>query len=361
MIAIIGFSDLHVMQFLYKYTSILDDVGVEYDVIYWNRSGVEFDNSFKGNYIAYQKEMNTYKPFHKKILSFFGYRNMVKKVLKSNKYDKVIVLTSQTAVALYDILTSKYKGKYIYDYRDITKELSFPLYKKVIIKLFNNAEYVMISSMGFLDKLKIKPSDKFIMAHNTRDDFAKIYKCKDKQSYDKIRIVYWGMVRQVKYIKNICDIFANDDRFELVFHGEGYIQELINYCTDRGYNNIKFTGKYLLNQIPSFIKTTDILNCIYENDEKTKPTLAVKFYDAIKYELPMLVNKNSYLDKYTEDVPSVMSIDIFSEDVKDSIYNWYKEIEHKKIHEDYAVLRDRIINDDLVFKNTLLKFIYNDN
>ena len=36
-ICLIAFHDLYLMQFLYKYTEILDANGIKYDVIYWER------------------------------------------------------------------------------------------------------------------------------------------------------------------------------------------------------------------------------------------------------------------------------------------------------------------------------------
>ncbi len=36
-ICLIAFHDLYLMQFLYKYTEILDENEIEYDVVYWER------------------------------------------------------------------------------------------------------------------------------------------------------------------------------------------------------------------------------------------------------------------------------------------------------------------------------------
>ena len=63
---IVGFCNLNIMQYLYKYTNILDEENVEYDVIYWNRLGIEEEVNFKGNLIRYDVQMNTYQPFYKK-------------------------------------------------------------------------------------------------------------------------------------------------------------------------------------------------------------------------------------------------------------------------------------------------------
>ena len=45
-LAIVGFHNLHLMQFLYKYTDIFDKHGIDYDVIYWDR---DMDSTIKYN------------------------------------------------------------------------------------------------------------------------------------------------------------------------------------------------------------------------------------------------------------------------------------------------------------------------
>ena len=52
-IAIVGFHNLHLMQFLYKYTEILDRHNVEYDVLYWERDEVKYPIKFNGTPIKY--------------------------------------------------------------------------------------------------------------------------------------------------------------------------------------------------------------------------------------------------------------------------------------------------------------------
>lgn len=47
-IGIIGFFNLNIMQYVYKYTNVLDQAGAEYDVIYWNRLGIKEANNFSG-------------------------------------------------------------------------------------------------------------------------------------------------------------------------------------------------------------------------------------------------------------------------------------------------------------------------
>lgn len=60
-IAIVGFHNLHLMQFLYKYTEILDRHNVEYDVLYWERDEVKYPIKFNGTPIKYSKELKIWE------------------------------------------------------------------------------------------------------------------------------------------------------------------------------------------------------------------------------------------------------------------------------------------------------------
>ncbi len=60
MIGIIGFNDLHLLQFLYKYTNVLDNHNItDYEVIFWNRSAVDYKKNFGGRAVSYNVPLNT--------------------------------------------------------------------------------------------------------------------------------------------------------------------------------------------------------------------------------------------------------------------------------------------------------------
>ena len=67
MIGIIGFANLRIMQYLKKYTDILDAENIEYEVVYWNRDGEKETVDFKGTIVPFEYVMNTHQPFCKKI------------------------------------------------------------------------------------------------------------------------------------------------------------------------------------------------------------------------------------------------------------------------------------------------------
>jgi len=346
------------MQYLLKYTSILDEQGIDYDVIYWNRSGADEPVNFNGNPVPFKQRMNTYQPFHKKILGFIKYSLFLRRQISKKKYDKLIVLTTQTAIPLFDLLTCKYKNKFVYDYRDITKENKFGFYAAMVKKLIKSSAYTMISSKGFLPQIGVEDAPNIITAHNTREPISSDGYNVCVSGDDPIRLVFWGMVRQVEHNKKICDAFGNDPRFTLTYHGEGFYKELDAYCKEKGYSNVFFTGRYDLQDLPGFIETTDVLHCIYENDTTQKNAMPVKPYDAIRYRLPMAISEGSYLEKFFQDCNGIFSVDIISLTlVPDKLYKWYKSLNGEQVETDFATIQNRINNDDVLFKDKFINFI----
>ena len=288
-IAIVGFHNLHLMQFLYKYTDIFDKNNISYDVLYWDR---DMDSNlkckaFKGNSISYRYKMSNYQPKAKKIHGFVGCMRYFCKIIKKNKYDHIILLTTQTALPLYMLSRTVRKSKFVFDYRDLTYEKN-SICRRIIKGIIEKSEFTAISSMGF--KKVLGESNKFVMSHNVSN--LKM-ECLPKKRSRNIRVVFWGMIRQIEWNKKICDLFGNVPGIELCYCGEGNTEELKKHCEK--YHNIVFIGRYTVDQIPSFVEQTDVLLNLYENDEQQKPAMTVKLYDGIRYGLPMLISKGSYI------------------------------------------------------------------
>lgn len=350
MIGILCFNSLRYAQYVYKYTDILDSNSIPYELVYWNREG---DSIPKGsNWIGYKERLNTFQPFYRKIIAFLRYIDFLKKRIAEKKYDRLIVLTSQTSVSLYRTLIRKYKGKYIYDYRDVTYE-NFFLYKLIVRKLIRNSCFTAISSNGFLHNGYFSKKDgSFVISHNTR-----VFEKKElnHNKNNRIRVVYWGMVRQVEYNKKICDYFANKTNIDLIYHGAGFHKELAAYCSEKKYKNIVFTGAYSLEEISSFVKETDFILNTYENDKVQQSAMTVKFYDSIMYGIPMIVTKGSYMSKLVNKEGLGVNINLdqpfedFLREISSFDYNLYS-INVDKIY-------NRIKREDSFFEMELLKFV----
>ena len=361
MIGIVGFNDLHLLQFLYKYTNILDKHGItDYEVIFWNRSAINWRKNFDGEALAYSVPLNTYLPFHRKICAFWGYTKFLNRIIKSKKYDRLIILTTQSAIPLYNRLIKKYRNRFIYDYRDITKETVSKVYLSMVKKLIKASNCTMMSSLGFLEELNLFQDENIILAHNTQEMCSHSEYVPSINEKDPIRISFWGMIRQPELNCTICDIFGNDPRFILTYHGEGMYKEIQDHCEKMGYTNIYFTGRYTMDQIPLFAENTDIIHCLYEyrNDVRMKSALQVKLYDAIKYRKPLLLYKNSYVSNYVNDDTLALSLDVEGQKtMADEVYNWYRSLQMDIMEKKFSFLEQKVYQDDLIFENRLLKFV----
>ncbi|WP_293831571.1 hypothetical protein [uncultured Phascolarctobacterium sp.] len=356
-IGVLGFFQLRTMQYLTKYTDILDELNIDYDVIHWSRSNDDIAPSFKGRHIVFNYEMVTEQPFYKKIGGFLKYAYFMRKTIKTNNYDKLIILTTQTAIPLFDILLQKYKRKYLYAYYDITKELNSDIYKYIVKILLKKASLVTMSSLGFLKVLGIKRLNNVILAHNTQSSYGNDNYSMNINYGLPIKIAYWGFIRQVEFNKKLCDMFGNNNKFEIYFHGGGLFEILKKYCLIQGYKNIFFTGRYDRKDIAYFVKNTDILNCIYDNDNEMQPALQVKIYDAIGYKLPMLVSADSYASSFCENISSVKAINLSDANITEEIYKWYISLDVQKGDSDYSLLKKQIDNDEDIFKNSIMNFV----
>lgn len=350
-ICLIAFHDLYLMQFLYKYTEILDANNIEYDVIYWEREReTGYVRPMKGTRISFQYETSYYGSKLGKVAGYLKYIAFVRKVLKENNYKKAILFTTQAALPMY-LFSRRIRKKirYIYDYRDITYENNV-LLKKVIQKIIKKSYFTSISSCGF--EKKLGESNKFVMAHNISEKL--VYMPVHKTTAAKIRIVYWGMVRQVEFNKKVIQFFGNDPRFELVYHGAGYVDDLEDFCQQNGYSNVTFTGKYTTNEISCFADNTDILLNMYENDYQQQLATTVKLYDGMRYGLPMLITQGSYMAELMKNQNYVLAIDLVTDSL-DMVFNWYSNLE--AVSDAYRNEINNINTEDEVFRTRLLEFV----
>ncbi len=351
-IAIVGFHNLHLMQFLYKYTEILDRHNVEYDVLYWERDEVQYPIKFKGTPIKYSYITSNYTPKWKKVLGFLKCSHFFINQIKKNKYEKIILLTTQTAIALSPLVLARYREKFVFDFRDLTME-KLPPYKAVEMQLIKNAAFVSISSPGFIDFLSSEGD--YVLSHNCKN--LTVNK-KDISKDAPIKITFWGMVRQEAFQKRICDKFGNDDRFVISYHGEGCTEQLAEYCQEKGYNNVCFTGRYYPEDIERFVVDTDILLNLYENEGKQEHALTVKLYDGVRYQLPMLVAKDSFMEQYLKDYHFAMAIDLEHANL-DEIIEWYSQLREDVLNLEFKHFSEQIILDDEIFESKLMKFVGN--
>ena len=121
MIGIIIVGEIDLSPFSKKYISEMEARNIPYEIIHWNRSGNyrEYDKK----HLTYFEQVDRYGSLIKKVRPFYNFRKFAKRLIKEHKYEKLVILTTQTAIILFDVVLSrKYRNRFFFDYRDTSYE-----------------------------------------------------------------------------------------------------------------------------------------------------------------------------------------------------------------------------------------------
>ena len=296
-ILFVGAFDECFHPYMLIYDDILGRLNIRASFIFWNRNNFYDLSRYKNLDISFfDYQMNTYKSAFKKINGYLKYKKFVVKKIKTENYDKVVVLTTQMAIMILNILKRKYKNKFIFDFRDETYERKSRFFKHCVSEIINASFFTVISSPGFKKIFNNKFDNKMVLCHNIKPDFFD--KCEIKKvPSKKIRFSFWGMIRQIDYFKKVIKCINSNDS-EIHFYGEGYTNDLKKFILENKINNVYIHGKYTQKDILNFVENTDFLINAYSNKGIQEYSLTVKMYEGIKFGLPIIVQKNSFMDMY---------------------------------------------------------------
>ena len=346
MTAIILYGSFELAPYAKLYMKILDGAGEKYHLIGWKR---ETQTTYSGENV-YVYEGKTAKRFSSvlhKIGPSFGYRHFVKKLIRKNKYDKLIILTTQTAVILADVLLGKYKNRYIFDYRDKSYEYIKPYGFLVNLFVKNSAE-TAVSSPWFKDNLT--KNKEYILVHNFQNDFLKYTKneCAKKEKDQKIIIGYVGALRAYGYHKRLIDIFADDKRFEFYTYGCGDDTERLKEYAGN-YNNIYVCGAYNECDKSRIIDTFDMMIYNYPYNYVNDGAVANKYYDSLIMKKFMFVNPKTRLGKFIDDNNLGVGVSEDGSNISNVIYNAYFKTDAQKFSKTCDYYIEKYISEDTAF------------
>ncbi len=326
-ILIIGFAKIKYMPYLDLYLENLDRVKNDIHLVYWNRDLKEeclekTDGITLHEFVSYQEDDVAKLS---KLENFKKFRDYAVSVLKEG-FDFVIALHSLPGVLLSKELVSDYKNKYIFDYRDFTYENFLP-YKSVIHTLVKNSYKTFVSSDAF--RAFLPDNKKIHTSHNASQRDLENEKNLKKNESEKIRIAFWGFIREEKTNLQIIKKLANDERFELHYYGrEQEICKKLKDYTRENAANVYFHGEYNPEQINDFVKNTDLIHNIYGGSNMN---LAVsnKYYDGLIYRIPQLVMKGTYMSVLVNNTGIGQAINLADDDFADKIFDYFKSLDRK--------------------------------
>lgn len=310
--------NVYLTPYLKFYTSLLDECNIKYDIVFWDKNNNE--KIAKDNYFRFCYKTNGKL---KKIFGYIKYKKYIQKIEKKEQYNIVISLHTIIAFLIYKMLLKKYKKKYIYDVRDYSHENIF-IYRAIQKKIVKNSLINIISSEGY--KTFLPKGYKYYVTHNIPIGDYSRYKQMENSNKDVIEISYIGLIRFMEQNKKIISFFKNDKRFHINFIGTN-ANKLKEFCDENNIKNVNLIDTFKPKLTMNFYETTDVIMNLYGNKTKLLDyAISNKlYYSAILYK-PILVCRDTYMEKITQKYKIGFTMDLKSETEKDKLYEFIKQL-----------------------------------
>lgn len=351
-IALILAGNIWSSPYLQIYTEILNKEKVKYDVISWNRDGYDIEYG-----IQYEYRLENSQRMVQKIIPFLRYASFVKKVVKKNKYSKLIVFNPQLAIFLSSFLIKNYKGRYVLDYRDLSIEQN-PFLRGIYKRTLNYSVGNVISSPWFK---KYLPPSKYYLCHNF--DIEKVKQVIEDNKIIQLNnnglILTIGSIAYFSISAKLIDSLANDDYYKLYFVGKGDSSKLLeDYSKSNQIKNVSFHGYYKKDNESYFVKDAMFINILIPRNSARDAALSNRFYNALIYKKPMIVNvgniQSEYIEKYQLGV-SIETCDNLRQKLSQFIDSFDVELFNKNCND----LLKNFLNDFFEFRKMIVNFATN--
>ena len=357
-VAILGIQNIKHMTLISLYTDYFEKRGIDYDVIYIDKYGIDEDIGAKNIY-----KLNTTKKIYSsvigKAIKTINFISYAKKILSRNKYDFVVVWREQTAAMFATYLRKNYKGMYSVNIRDLWNKNNFFI-TKAVGKAVNNSYFNTVSSEGFISEI---PRASYLMVHSVNDSLVKnpclnvVWKEKEP-----IVVTYIGTVRFYDYLFELISILANDQRFELRFIGQGS-DVILNYVNQNKINNVKCVGAFKPEDTMKLLTGTHIINCAFgAHNDAEKRLIPIRYYYALYTNCMVLTTEGTWLSKEAQktgigiNVPGEFNCEC---DLPNYIFETYKN-NYKKIGIGIDAYKKEILQSHKLLEEKLDTFFENE-
>lgn len=336
MVGIVYIQDIRYCPYLERYATALEAENIPYECIWWERWSEtkplpSYVERAAGRHIFGKHSEMARHPLSK-LTDFAAFGRFASQIIKKQNYDKLIVLTTMSGMVLYNLLTSTYKDRYIFDIRDRSYE-GVPPYRKLEADIIDASKFTCISSEGFLEFLpRERPyviSDNFL--YNDIESARGIV-FKKKPIGEPLHLAYLGFIRYFDENRKILDKLIDDERFVLDYHGLGAdYDKLVDYQQKSGSKRLNVTGYFDLRvDKKALCESADIINNFYPHTlEIQRLATTNKAYDGMIYRRPQLVSKHTFSEKLVERWGIGCALDISDPKFADQLYDYYHSLNEK--------------------------------
>lgn len=332
------------------YARLFDRNDIDYDIISFNRKLDKEDTKYHFDY-----GLSNGSGALKKLIANLKYCSYVKKVLKNEQYDRLVIFSSQVGLGLLGYLLRYYKGKYIFDYRDISVEqhLMYP-FKELLGHSFMN----VVSSPGFLRVLPHK--FKYEICHNLNVSIAE--NAIDENinggwTIGNKHIITIGGIRDYEANINVIDAIKGKDGYSLSFVGRGESSpRLAEYCKRNNITNVSFVGFYKKEEEPGYIKEADFINIFYPRVITHDTAVSNRFYNSLIFKKPMITTANTTQGDYASNYQVGVALDDCC-CLVNKLEEFIQNNDFSQYCERCNMLLEQFIKEQHSFENKVLSFV----
>ena len=350
-IAVISNVSLSFAPYIRFYTDLLDHNNIDYCII--NKEDDKSVMTSENHCVFFPGEPNSKVG---KICKTIQWYSFIRYSLKEHEISKIIVSPTRTAIILFPLLFF-YKSKYILDIRDYTKEYSvfYRFIEKVLIK---RSYKTILSSRGFLQWIPYN-NNKLLFAHNIRYEFVSdTIEHQNMQKSNRRRIAYVGIVDYYEPNTILIQAFENKNNYELVYSGTiSQKCALKEYVQSKKVDNVIFTGPYKDSAKDTLYTNVDMINALYGDvSPVTLTAIPNKLYDAVIHRIPILVSKDTYLEKVVKQYKLGVSVDIHRDNVYEIINNYLDTYNKHEFDENCNRFLNDVKHDQEEIEKQILNF-----
>lgn len=310
-----------------KWATELTTLGYEVEALCWDRKREhKVEEEFllpnsKTIKVKFFIKQCSYGGGIKNLFKMFKFHSWLKKELK--KYPNGTIVHAcdyDTAKPIYKLCGKKIKLVYdIFDFYAETHTLPFGLsyfVKKQEIKIINNADATVICTEQRREQIKSSNPKKLYVIHNTPN---LNYDVKEINPNNRLKICYIGSLGYDRLLLEIFEEIKNYPQYDFLFGGLGTYAEDIEELSKK-YDNVSYLGKMKYSDVLKHEQTSDVLFATYnpmiKNHKYSAPN---KFYEAGCLAKPIIVCKNTGVDKLVKDYNTGLIVEYSANDFFDKL------------------------------------------
>ena len=143
----------------------------------------------------------------------------------------------------------------------------------------------------------------------------------------------------------------NNPRITLSFYGYGPEEPLMKeYCKENGIDNVYFHGEYKPDEKTGFLKESDVIFNVYGTDLHVKYAMSNRYYDALYFKKPLLVNKDTTVAEMSKGI----AFEYDDDSTVEELLEWYDNIDSDNLCKLCTDKIEQVIKDNEDFEAAVI-------